>query len=517
MNTISGLGRDKRGRRPAVRPWGSLLGVCAACVLIATGCQQIATSRSSFANDLVTAAAQTTPVNLVRGMIPSASTPLLNPLFITDGNSDGQQFTGAGRGPQWILFDLGENQVLSGVRIWHYFADARTYHDVVVQLSTASDFSSAVTTVFNNDADNSSGLGPGTDAEYAESAGGKSVLFDPVSARYLRFWVNGSDVNEWNHYSEVEVYGESAPGGQTPPPESDTQATLLFRSGFEADTRVDPIDRNAEGDFFQHFSGVDASTSHEWPLTLWEARPVTTGIHSITGSGNRVSAYVNNYLETVTGPSGQPTRALRMGALGPAPRFCCIQSMFQISGPAQPVNSVYLRAWMKLNPEVPAQAQANRRDFWRTLLELKTLHDYRLSTFVVANAGETLSWRATADNNPDGTRPPCPPGSCWTEDNTSFPAKVDEWFLMEIYLKRSTGADGRFFWAANGNVVVDHYGPAFGAYQENVHFLAISALYGDSRNMSPAYQWLDDLEIWDRPPCASLPCGLAGSASGGNP
>lgn len=515
MNPIPESGKGSWRHHAAPFSWASVLAFCAGGVLLVTGCQQFGASRLSQRNNPVTAAAQTMPENLVRGMIASASTPLQNPLFLTDGNSDGQQFTGVGMGPQWIQFDLGEKRSVAEIRLWHFFADGRTYHDVIVQLSDTADFSAAVTTVFNNDSDNSAGTGAGSDAEYAESAAGKAIVFSPVVARYVRLWVNGNTVNEWNHYSEVEVYGEAT--SVDPPPQDSDPAGLLFRSGFEADTRVEPIDRGADGDFFQHLSGVDHSTSYEWPLTLWQARAVTTGIHSIVGSGNRVSSYVNNYLETVTGHAGQSTRALRMGISGPSPRFCCVQSMFQISGMQQPVNSVYVRAWMKLNPEVPAQAQANRRDFWRTLFELKTLHDYRLATFIVANATDGLSWRATADNNTDGSRPPCPPNSCWTEDNTSYPARVDEWFLMEFYLQRSTGADGRFFWAVNGNVLLDHYGPTFGAYQENVHFLAISALYGDGKNMSPAYQWLDDLEIWDRPPCPSLPCGIAGAASGGNP
>jgi hypothetical protein len=494
--------------------WVSVAGLCAGCFLLDTGCRQSGAWRFSPGKTSVAAAAQTLPENLVRGMIPSASTPLENPLFLTDGNAGKEQFTGAGMGLQWIQFDLGASRSVAEIRLWHFFDDGRTYHDVIAQLSDTADFSSAVTTVYNNDADNSAGLGAGADPEYAESAGGKSIRFKPVTARYLRLWVNGSSVNAWNHYSEVEVYGEPfsiAPAGRDLDP-----AGLLFRSGFEDGTRLDPIDRNADGDFFQHFSGVDNSTSYEWPLTLWQARAATTGIHSIAGSGNRVSSYVNNYLETVPGPSGQPTRALRMGISGPSPRFCCIQSMFQIAGMQQPVRSVYVRAWMKLNPEVAAQAEANQRDFWRTLFELKTLHDYRLAAFVVANAAGRLSWRASADNNPDGSRPPCPPNACWTQDNTTLPAKVDEWFLQEFYLERSAGGDGRFFWAVNGNVLVDRHGPALGAYQENVHFLALSALYGDGKNMSPAYQWLDDLEIWDRPPCPSLPCGLAGTASSGN-
>ena len=63
-------------------------------------------------------------------------------------------------------------------------------------------------TVFNNDADNSAGLGTGSDSEYAETPAGKNiVLATPIQARYVRAWTNGSSSNAYNHFVEIEVYG----------------------------------------------------------------------------------------------------------------------------------------------------------------------------------------------------------------------------------------------------------------------------------------------------------------------
>jgi hypothetical protein len=64
-----------------------------------------------------------------------------------------------------------------------------------------------VTTVFNNDHDNTSGLGAGRDKEYIETFDGK--LFDGkgVKARYVRLYSGGNTSNDMNHYVEVEVYG----------------------------------------------------------------------------------------------------------------------------------------------------------------------------------------------------------------------------------------------------------------------------------------------------------------------
>jgi hypothetical protein len=78
---------------------------------------------------------------------------------------------------------------------------------VIVQVSDDKDFLKGVQTIFNNDHDNTSGLGAGKDKEYIEVAEGR--LIDPkgVKARYLRFYSNGNTTNDLNHYVEIEVYG----------------------------------------------------------------------------------------------------------------------------------------------------------------------------------------------------------------------------------------------------------------------------------------------------------------------
>jgi chitodextrinase len=286
----------------------------------------------------------------------------------------------------------------------------------------------------------------------------------------------------------------------------------LFSSGFEGNTALEAIPSSATSDDYQHFSGSDNTTGYTWPMSFWGAYAVSTGMHPIVGGSNSVSSYINNYIESVTGHTGSASRALRMNITGPAPGFCCVQSTFLVAGLSQPVTDFYTRFWVKLNPELLSQVQANGGNFWRTLLELKTTTDYRIATFIVGNSSGIPSWRVIVDNNPNGTLPPCPAGACWSADNTSVSVPASQWFLMEYYLHRSTGSDGRFFWAVNGQTLVDHSGPTYGANQENINFLALLNLYGDGNNMSPAYQWIDDVEVWDVPPCATLPCG-AGSGT----
>lgn len=129
--------------------------------------------------------------------------------MVTDGEKDGGDgyFVELGPGKQWVQIDLGKSQALSAILAWHYHSQARVYRDVIVQVSDDKDFLKGVTTVYNNDHDNSSGLGIGKDKEYIEVAEGR--LFDPkgVKARYVRMYSNGNTSNDLNHYVEIEVYG----------------------------------------------------------------------------------------------------------------------------------------------------------------------------------------------------------------------------------------------------------------------------------------------------------------------
>lgn len=132
--------------------------------------------------------------------------------FVTDGKKSGEDGYYVELGPmlQWVQIDLGKSQELFAILAWHYHSQARVYRDVVVQVSDDKDFIGGVTTVFNNDHDNSSGLGAGRDKEYIETFDGR--LFDPkgVKARYVRLYSGGNTSNDMNHYVEVEVYGLTA-------------------------------------------------------------------------------------------------------------------------------------------------------------------------------------------------------------------------------------------------------------------------------------------------------------------
>ena len=130
--------------------------------------------------------------------------------MITDGDKEAADGSYVELGPfvQHVTVDLGAMQKIYAIVIWHYHKQAVVYYDVVVQVADDPDFITNVKTLFNNDIDNSAGLGVGTDMHYTETHEGKLIDAKGVKARYVRLYSNGSTSNELNHYIEVEVYGK---------------------------------------------------------------------------------------------------------------------------------------------------------------------------------------------------------------------------------------------------------------------------------------------------------------------
>ena len=149
-------------------------------------------------------------VSLNKPVTASDMQPVIGEVgLVTDGEKAGEDgyFVELGPGKQYVQIDLKTAQALQAILVWHYHSQARVYRDVVVQVSDDKDFISGVTTVFNNDHDNTAGLGAGKDKEYIETFDGK--LFDPkgAKARYVRLYSGGNTSNDMNHYVEVEVFG----------------------------------------------------------------------------------------------------------------------------------------------------------------------------------------------------------------------------------------------------------------------------------------------------------------------
>jgi len=132
--------------------------------------------------------------------------------MITDGDKEAADgsFVELDLFKQHVTIDLEAEYNIYAIVIWHYHKQAWVFFDVAVQVCDEPDFITNVRTLFNNDIDNSLGLGVGKDMHYTETAEGKLIDAKGTVARYVRLYSNGSTDSDVNYYIEVEVYGKAA-------------------------------------------------------------------------------------------------------------------------------------------------------------------------------------------------------------------------------------------------------------------------------------------------------------------
>jgi len=157
------------------------------------------------------APAGTQNVALDKSVISTDDFPIIGEIeMITDGDKDAADGSYVELGPfvQHVTIDLEAKHTIYAVVIWHFHKQARVYFDVIVQVSNDPEFKDGVTTIFNNDHDNTSKLGKGKDMNYVETAEGKLIDAKGVEGQYVRCFSRGNSNNDLNHYIEVEVFGK---------------------------------------------------------------------------------------------------------------------------------------------------------------------------------------------------------------------------------------------------------------------------------------------------------------------
>jgi hypothetical protein len=157
--------------------------------------------------------AGTTLLSKGKPVTGSDDNPIIGTLdLITDGDKQAGEgyFVELIEGPQWVQIDLGKSAAIHAIWVWHFHSQRRAYKDVIVQVSDDPEFKTGVTTVFNNDYDNSANMGKGADNPYVESRFGKLIDAKGAKGRFVRLFSNGNTSNEMNHYIEVEVYGTAS-------------------------------------------------------------------------------------------------------------------------------------------------------------------------------------------------------------------------------------------------------------------------------------------------------------------
>lgn len=157
------------------------------------------------------APAGTTNMALGRPVTSSDKFPIIGELsYITNGNKDATDgnYVELGLGVQNVVIDLGQQCNIYAVVVWHLHRQPVVFFDIVVQTSNDQYFIENVNTIFNNDIDNSAGLGIGKDMHYTETNEGKLIDAKGVTGRYVRLYSNGYNLEDFNYYTEVAVYAK---------------------------------------------------------------------------------------------------------------------------------------------------------------------------------------------------------------------------------------------------------------------------------------------------------------------
>lgn len=149
-------------------------------------------------------------INVAAGKtVTSSVPPFLGDLKqITDGKKEpiDDDAVEMKKGVQWVQVDLGASHTIHAIVMWHDHRYVQAVRDVILQVSDDAEFKTGVTTLFNNDVDNSAGQGVGTDREYFEFEFGRAVPAKGVKARYVRGYSRGNTLSALNCWQEIEVY-----------------------------------------------------------------------------------------------------------------------------------------------------------------------------------------------------------------------------------------------------------------------------------------------------------------------
>jgi hypothetical protein len=336
--------------------------------------------------------------------------------------------------------------------------------------------------------------------------------------------------------------------------------TLVFSSGYEPATAL-----LAPGDCWatpsgcwQKITGTDITTNYPWPPNVWGGGSTYGGggvfqlIADVPGvTASTVGDYLFNQIVNVQGHTGTWTNQAVYSQITKGPNgqnlagTVATQNIFQLF-PAFEGGDLYISYWLKFQPgmtknmiglDPTGPGVYSNGGTWRSFFGFKTGAsapaggfpgndgDYRVEAYVLTGCHPGLTqrqippcvginpnpqpfWGVVGDNNAGCDPSLCPPTNQWVETNTAVPVPDDgQWSKVEVFWHRSSGADGRVWIAINGAVICDHRGPNVGGASLSprpINRIMISPLYSGGR--FPIYQWVDDIQIWDRgfPPCTSV-------------
>jgi len=266
---------------------------------------------------------------------------------------------------------------------------------------------------------------------------------------------------------------------------------LLFKSSFEEGVYLETpyFDSPSSGTWWQDLKGADNS-GFSWPVNLWGGK----GVFQVLVNAQLPHAdYIENTLETIPDRDGVPTRVIHQKIKQKAKGFTQDPYIVETSFEG---GDLYVRFSIKYNSNL---REILGPDGWLTFFEWKTAGDYRIAAYIYEDLQKKLYWYVHGDNEANGG---LPYQEFWFKENRDVEVPLNKWFTMEFFSHRSTGNDGRFWWAVDGNVIADYKGSTKDV--KKINRIMLFTAYSGSNTLD---QWVDDFEIWDDFPCGNgIPC-----------
>lgn len=293
---------------------------------------------------------------------------------------------------------------------------------------------------------------------------------------------------------------------------SKNQSKLLFKTNFGPGIALGiPYGYYTNGKgAWQDITGTDQNTGFSWPVSVLGSN--FSGVQLITHEAITpltIENHISNEIREVVGPNGNLVHELYQSVKIKAPvgeGGAQAPLLIRRSHTIGDVTDLYISYWFKHQADLETQLDNTvSSGNWRVQFEFKTggyentgNGDYRIQTTILKGTDGKLYWMSKGDNVANG---PWPRIDYWIERNHTVPVPIDKWFKYEVFWHRSNGADGRYWSAINGEVVVDHWGPNMGDYNLPINRIFIVNPYSGGR--APVESHVTDVEIWDGFPCGT--------------
>lgn len=316
-----------------------------------------------------------------------------------------------------------------------------------------------------------------------------------------------------------------APSSSSSPPEArdagstdapaKTPPKLLFKSAFGPGVTLGAPEGVKDLGGWQPLKGLDQETGFAWPVAALGA--TFSGVQLVTAEpvdAGTVEQHIACEIRNVDGPHGLPVRelfqnVLKKGPVGSVTTHAQAPLLINRPWTIGDVTDLYVSYWFRHQSNLIDLLDSSvSSGNWRVQFEFKTggyegdwRGDYRIATNILKEDGK-LIWLTKGDNVANG---PWAGETFWAIRNKTVPVPVGAWFQYEVFWHRSAGADGRFWSAVNGEVIVDHSGPNMGHLNLPINRIMLNNAY--SGGLPPVESHTTRIEMWTGFPCGEgIPC-----------